>query len=470
MKIFKLILSVLLIIFTFTSCVLNPFAPENMPKPAETSAKKNNVIPPQNGDTEDFTDAEDAPTNPAFEQTATYLQDKDTVYKKGEEIISSEDNVSAIIVKNGGILDLNDVKIAKNGVSESQKDTNFFGLNFAVVSNSGSEISLNNSMINTDGTGAGGIFTTGIDSIVKIKNTPINTKSDMSAGLSTSFHGKINSQYVTIETEGANSAGLQTDSTDGFIDFLAGKISTSGANSPAILSLGRVAVTGSELVSQASSAIIMGEKSTVLLTGTTVSGSGDSCIEIGKKSHSNDYKTTAKFNAVGGKISPASNSLFSVKNVSAEISLQGVEIGTTAVLLDIKCDEEPLPEQPINVKFLANSQNIMGDIYCDENSTAEINLTTGTVFNGAINPRNSAKSANLTIDAISNWEVSADSYIDCFSDALGTFENIQDNGHTIYYNPEKSKELKGRTIDLQGGGKLVPNDAEEEIPALETQE
>ena len=87
-------------------------------------------------------------------------------------------------------------------------------------------------------------------------------------------------------------------------------------------------------------------------------------------------------------------------------------------------------------------------------------LQHGSALTGAIDTANTAKAANLSLDATSTWTVTADSYLTCLSDATevsGTsVTNINGNGHTVYYDPSGCATLNGQTFNLNGGGTLIP--------------
>jgi len=52
--------------------------------------------------------------------------------------------------------------------------------------------------------------------------------------------------------------------------------------------------------------------------------------------------------------------------------------------------------------------------------------------------------------------MTADSHVDSLEDGQRDFANIQSNGHTLYYNAQKSSQLAGKTYALAGGGQLRP--------------
>lgn len=103
-------------------------------------------------------------------------------------------------------------------------------------------------------------------------------------------------------------------------------------------------------------------------------------------------------------------------------------------------------------------QAFKGNIVCQTGSSAKLKLTKGTLFEGAVNQKDAAKVASMTIDADSTWKVTGNSYLDSLKNKDKQCRNIQSNGHTVYYDSSHKDNawLKGKVLSLPGGGKLTP--------------
>lgn len=103
-------------------------------------------------------------------------------------------------------------------------------------------------------------------------------------------------------------------------------------------------------------------------------------------------------------------------------------------------------------------QAFKGNIVCQAGSSAKLKLTKGTLFEGAVNQKDAAKVASMTIDADSTWKVTGNSYLDSLKNKDKQCRNIQSNGHTVYYDSSHKDNawLKGKVLSLPGGGKLTP--------------
>lgn len=111
-----------------------------------------------------------------------------------------------------------------------------------------------------------------------------------------------------------------------------------------------------------------------------------------------------------------------------------------------------------NFALLFAHQKTSGDIQGNENSDLSLTLKDHAQWNGAMNPDHKAKSASLTLDNTSTWNVTGDSYLTVLSDADQSLGNIHSKGFTVYYKAdEKANQwLGGKTLTLTGGGHLMP--------------
>ena len=110
--------------------------------------------------------------------------------------------------------------------------------------------------------------------------------------------------------------------------------------------------------------------------------------------------------------------------------------------------------------FTADSQALTGDLVADNLSSITLILQKDSTLTGTINGDHTAKSANLTMDATTSWDVTGDSTLTCLVDPGEIFEttvaNITGNGHTIYYDASACPALRGHTYTLISGGYLKP--------------
>lgn len=124
---------------------------------------------------------------------------------------------SAIVVNDGGSLNATGLTISKSGDSSNTENSEFYGLNAAVLVQKGSEATIKDTTIKTSATGANAIFSTGENATLNVSNTKITTTGDSSRGLDATYGGTINANKVTITTSGQHCAAVATDRGEGTV-------------------------------------------------------------------------------------------------------------------------------------------------------------------------------------------------------------------------------------------------------------
>ena len=65
-----------------------------------------------------------------------------------------------------------------------------------------------------------------------------------------------------------------------------------------------------------------------------------------------------------------------------------------------------------------------------------------------MNPKRTAKTAALSLDATSVWDVTGKSYVSALTDDDRTMSNIHSNGYTIYYDKSNQANAGSRARRL----------------------
>lgn len=454
--------------------------------------------------------------------TAAYTLNGGTATKSVQTITATGKNQSGIKVTNGGKLSLNKSTIRTSGSTSSVDTSSLYGLNAGVLADSRSSIALKGSTVSTGGTGASAIFATGTGSAITLADSTIKTASNSSHGIAALSSGTVTAKNVKIFTSGTNSAaiaanpGIETmnitgsivsppanlTAAGGTINITGGTISTTGKNSPAIYSAGKVTITGARLASGSSEAgVIDGYNSITLIkailssaknygikiyqsgTGVTTGGitkpgtagtrtAGEASgtgtagnitgtgITGGIAGTGTTGTSYGIFKMTGGSLTSA-GPLFYVTNTTARIELNGAALKTTSGKLLTAASQSGLGIKGFNganVILRADHETLSGDITCDDISTVTLELINKSSLKGLINRDNKAKSISLMLDKTSTWNVAGNSYVTTLKDADTALSNIHGNGHTIYYKSSNRSNswLRGRTYNLKGGGKLIP--------------
>ena len=237
-------------------------------------------------------------------------------------------------------------------------------------------------------------------------------------------------------------------------------MNTTGTDSPGIYSTGNITVTNALLTATGSEAAVIEGKNSITLNNTNLSGAKKSGVML-YQSFSGDAEVgTSTFNMTGGSLAAYAGPLFYATNTDAVINLKNAGLtAASGILLNAAADQwGTAGANGASVTLNANAQPLTGDVTADSISSVAVVLSNGSSLSGAIDNANTAKSASLTLDANSTWNVTGDSYLSALISSVADFSNIQDNGYDIYYDASASANswLGGQTYYLANGGLLTP--------------
>jgi hypothetical protein len=400
--------------------------------------------------------------------SAAYSLASGSASQTGQTYSAVNTDESAVYVSNTGNLTLTDATVTTSGSTSSTDNSSFVGLNAAVLTTSGGTLSMTNSQVTSSGAGANGVFSTGSGSTVTLANDKITASGDGGHAVMATQGGTMNISDVDMSTSGASASAIATDRGGGSITVTGGTVKTSGMNSAGIYSTGKITVTNTTFTSTgAEAAVIEGGNSITLNNASlTSSKTGKWGVMIYQSMSGDAQGTKGTFSMAGGSLAYTATDgpLFYVTNSTAVILLKGVNL-TAASRTLVKATTGNWGNSGSNggtVLLTADGQTLTGKLVADAISSLTLTLQNGSRLTGAVNADHTAKAANLTLDASSSWNVTADSYLSTFSDASGisgtTITNITGNGHTVYYDASlaANSSLGGKTYSLNGGGMLKP--------------
>lgn len=392
--------------------------------------------------------------------TAALSLTNETASKSGIDITASQANQSVVRASNASALAIENSQFSKTGDTSSEDNSNFYGLNAAILAESASKITVTNTTIATKAEGANAVFATGSNSKIYISNSAITTKSNSSRGLDATLGGYVEADNITISTEGTHCAALATDRGCGTIIVTGGTMNTSGIDSPGIYSTGDIRATNAKIYASGSEAAVVEGKNSITLNNTDIYGTKKRGVML-YQSFSGDAEVgTSCFTMTGGSLTAAVGPLFYATNTDTRINLTNAKLNAASgILLEAGAGNwGTTGSNGATVALTADNQELNGSIVCDNISTLTIELKNTSALSGAINTKNSAKKISLTLSKNSSWNVTEDSYLTELTDKDTTLTNIKGNGHTIYYNAKSTANswLSSKTINLTGGGKLTP--------------
>ena len=359
---------------------------------------------------------------------------------------------SAIVVNDGGSLNATGLTISKSGDSSNTENSEFYGLNAAVLVQKESEATIKNTTIKTSATGANAIFSTGENAIINVSNTKITTTGNSSRGLDATYGGTINANKVTITTSGQHCAAVATDRGEGTVTVKNSILNTNGKGSPCVYSTGTISVSDSKGTATNSSCSVIEGKNSITLNNTKLTSYGvgrvddgiDNCGVMIYQSMSGDASEgIGTFSATDSTLTISKKSkvyetspMFFITNTDAVINLENTKLNYGSnQLVTVSGNDGEWGSQGSNggnLTLNATNQTLNGNISVDNISTASFILKSSTLTS-TINSENNAKEVNLSLDSSSKWIVTGDSYVTTL-----TLDNdlslIEDHGYTIYYD------------------------------------
>jgi hypothetical protein len=225
---------------------------------------------------------------------------------------------------------------------------------------------------------------------------------------------------------------------------------------------GIVAVDASKISSNAYSGVLVCNDAEFSANDTEISASnkGGGAIDI-KADYYDTKNGTAKVALKDVILSNLVGAALFLNNADAEITLNG---GCTinAKQFIYTSDATTKKGTPgYTAKVNLNNQKVEGDVIVDDTVTMQFNINEGSEYTGSMNNSQDSVYFNVYLDENAQLNLTGDCYVAEFvrsNDEEFDFENIQDNGYTIYYDStlEANNYLDGREYVLPQGGLLTP--------------
>ena len=378
----------------------------------------------------------------------------------GESYVSNASDENALLIRTGDTVSVIDASVTKTGDSDGGDSCSFYGLNAAVLVMGGTEALISGGTVETSASGANGVFcyggnggrngADGDGTTLYISGTTITTTGDGSGGIMTTGGGVTYAEDLTVTTSGRSSAAIRTDRGGGTVTANGGTYTTSGLGSPAIYSTADVTVRNAVLTSNLSEGVCIEGQNSITLEGCSLTADNTQCngnatfldtIMIYQSMSGDADSGTSAFTMTGGSLTGLSGHLFHVTNTHAVITLDQVELTNEGsdILLSV-CDDGWNGADNI-AEVYASRQALSGTLLVGDNSTLNLSLSDGSVFEGSVSGEitnakgeqvsSSVGTVSVTLDETSTWALTADTWISSFS---GNAENVISNGHTLYVN------------------------------------
>lgn len=378
------------------------------------------------------------------------VQPETLISYEGGTYLSAQDDENALCLS-GGTAVLEDITVQKiGGVATDIGAGDLDGMNAALLAKDGVNVSIAHAIISSTAQSGSGVFCRSEGSLVTIYNSVVTTSGDYAAGLQTTKSGCIEARSLTVKTSGHVAAAIRAVRDGGRLQVSGGKYTTSGFTSPAVYSTGEIAVENAVLTANNSEALVLEGENSLHLKNCTVTGNmsrnqGESVNENVQtvmiyQSGSGIAQTgQAVFTMTGGSLTSLSGDMFYITNLPCKLHLSEVELQSEdpeGLFLQVTGNDGSqgwgeAGHNGAQVIFVAEKQQISGDIEVDAISTLHMELQAGSVWSGALRMIVSGKGNPDTIVVKiaegCEWNLTGDSFV-------GTLENagsIVFNGYTI---------------------------------------
>ena len=391
-------------------------------------------------------------------------------YSSLKEIKSDEDitegsyestnaDENTILVTGNVKANLSNITVEKTGDSDGGDSTSFYGNNSAILAKDGANLTIKNVTINTNATGANGVFSYGGSAktnnsssdgtTVNISDSTITTLKGNSGGIMTTGGGTTNANNLTVTTNGQSSAAIRSDRGGGVVNVDGGTYTSNGVGSPAIYSTADITVKNAKLVSTTSEGVIIEGKNSITLENVELIDSNIKNVK--SKTYKNIFiyqsmsgdaaEGVATFTAKDSTITTNNGDSIYVSNTSAIINLtNNTFINNDSNGYFLRVQKDAWGKEGNNggkATLNLTNQEVNGNIGVDEISSLIINMTSST-FKGMIDAKDG--DVTLKLDKNSKITLTGDSYITTLENADSSNNNINLNGYKLYVNGVELKK------------------------------
>ena len=355
--------------------------------------------------------------------------DADTALN-GKVIVSTGKDENAILIT-GGQSAITEVSVSRDSADATGGDSaSFYGVGAAILA-TGGEVTVTDSVINTDACGGAGLFAYG-DGVIRVADTVITTLKSTSGGIHVAGGGTLYAENLIITTYGESSAAIRSDRGSGTMVVNGGSYTSNGSGSPAVYVTADITVSDATLTAIGSEALCLEGLNSVRLTDCVLSGNmpdldqnDNTWTVILYQSMSGDSQIgKGTFEMTGGTLISQNGGIFYTTNTQSEFTVSGVTIEAENPDYLLRCTGNANARgwgqsgcNGADCVFTAIGQELTGNVVWDSVSTLDMRLTEGSVLTGAFIDDESCAghgghgSASLTLGKDSAWVVTGDSVL-----------------------------------------------------------
>ncbi|MFJ5306892.1 hypothetical protein [Streptomyces sp. NPDC088350] len=354
--------------------------------------------------------------------TSAYTLDGGTRTFSDTLFSADNDNETAVLVKNAGILQLRRPTVVTSGNTESADDSSFYGLNAAVRStDAGSDIDIRGGSITTTGSGANGLHAD-YDGSITMNGGRIDVSGQFAHPVLVSHDGSAVLRDVDMVSTACHGSAVATDQGDGTVEVHGGRLLATGKYSTVLYATGTIKAYRVHGVARSDNAVVMaGTTTTVLADHSDLTGAEDGVM--GFAMGTSDNTLTIR----GGSLTAQGGPVFAFTG------------GSTVVHVSDGAELRSATDQLATVSG---------------GGTLRLEAS-GTRLRGTI------AGAALALRAGASWSSPADSALTSVTGLRIRGDEARgiSSAHTITYDASLTANayLDGGTYRLAGGGTLTPS-------------
>jgi hypothetical protein len=411
-----------------------------------------------------------------------------------QNIPSDKADMSGLYALRGAQVMLDSVDIATTGAASLVADTRAYGMNSALLIDSGSQVLMTGGHIATLGQGASAAYVSGEGSTLKLDGVALATQGTGAYGLEVRPGASLVASKVSVATESDHATALSMQGHGQSVRISDSQFVTEGPVSPVFSLAGDLeAERISARAGRADGMVINGQHRASFIDsslsgdnygvmiyeapqddGVPLSGPQGGMDRGGRGrvggqppagERPRDAKAgmrpamdmmgppedhAAALTFTGGHLS-GRRAGFYVTNIRTRIKLEAVELNTTSgIILKAAADQwGELGRNGGDATLTVSHQILTGDFVTDAISHIAVTLSDNSHLTGK-----TTRNTDVTLDASSRWTLTANASV---GKLTGDPAQIDSQGHTLSYDKYRNPSLNSQTIPLPGGGQLVPS-------------
>ena len=318
--------------------------------------------------------------------------------------------------------------------------------------------------------GAANIYSYGTDTVVNVTNSWLYSSGPVSHGLYASGNGTIYGSNIVHFSGGRRSSSFSGDSPAGYVHVSDSVAHSQGIGSATYYALGEIFADHVVSISEQGPVVFMdGAQNVTLSNVDATAGLLGGLVIFSSETRTSGANIDIRSSQITTNGSTVPGLWFG--NTIVDVYLEDVQVATDSGVLVVAnysqvtqdfdyyaSYEDNADLSPAEVYITVAESTLAGDLVPYNESVISWALTEYSSWAGASYSGYGSAYVDVSLDATSNWTLTATSYVSNLTDADDTLGNIDSAGFTLYYDASASLNswLGNQTLSLTGGGSITP--------------